>query len=467
MQDEDQLDVRNAVINDKLKEYYDLKKVYEKGYHDKYVKPIVENDRLSKLAKRKEFLELKKPLCINCKQNVGTIFERRSYRELGDKNEVIVFTAKCGDLINPCDLNIEIHKSKRDRYENLINDSSKKLSDFQMKIIKLKNQILFLGKREANENEYINEFNKYKDEILYYSQTLGEYVEENIMVNDNPEENEKLQMLISSLNQNELMAFQDLLNEYMATNDENILKQCTNMYLNEIEPKVKEIRNLKYKTMYINFEGDEKTYNLIQSKSTLQGLNYYDDTVDEVVHFIKGLKLDQNPIKSKLKIPDLEETQPSEGETGKKSKSKSSKVKTLKSIKSSKTKTLKKPLQISPQEPEEKETQEQEQEQEEEEREIQPSQPQKTPQIQEREQSKPIEKIPVFLNEDEDRDEGEYEPPQDALPIISTKMIPQIPRVAKNLKVRGSTNIPSESVAPQMKRIGNKIELKEATEAIE
>ena len=175
-------------VNDRLLEYYTLKNAYERKYYDKYISPIVLSNS-SKLKKRQQFQELNKPECINCKQPVGTIFERKYYEKYNDKSEVIVFTAKCGNILNPCDLNIEIHKSLRESYDKLIKEFKEILNDYQMKIIKLKNKLLFLGKNEMNEKQYMNEFELYKKEILYHSEKLGEYTEENILINDNPEDN--------------------------------------------------------------------------------------------------------------------------------------------------------------------------------------------------------------------------------------------------------------------------------------
>lgn len=339
MDDENKLN-----IDDSLSEYYNLKNKYEKNYYDKYVKPIVLGN-YSKLTKRQKFQELKKPSCINCKQPVGTIFERKYYEEYNDKNYVIIFTAKCGNILNPCDLDIEIHKSVRESYDKLINQNNEELNKYQMEIIKLKNKILFLGKNDINEKEYIDEFNKYKDAILYYSNIIGEYTEENIMINDNPEENEKLINLISLFNQTEIIRFNEYIKKYIYDDDDNILSNAMNMYVNEIIPKIKEIRELKYKTMYINHDEDKNKV-LIQSKYSSEGMNFYDKNVDEVVKFIKGSKVEETK-KSKLKISESREKLESKSQIKSQTKSQLQ-SKTLKHIgKTSKSKTKKRELKLS------------------------------------------------------------------------------------------------------------------------
>jgi len=326
------VDTNMLDVDESLSEYYNLKKKYISSHYNKYIGPIVISQN-SKLQKRRKFQELKKPLCINCLQPVGTIFERKYYENYGEKEDVIVFTAKCGNILNPCDLNIEIHKSHRESYDKIIQKANKKLNDVQLKIIKLKNKMLFLGKGNNNEAEYIKEFNIYKDDIIYYTELIGSYVEENIMETDNPEDKERLINLIASLNQLEIIKFKEYIQEYNITNDDTILDRAVNMYVNEILPKITEIRNLKYDINYV--ERDEnKNYILVQTKNEFI---IEDKNVDEVVKFITGAKLEKN--KKKIKI------------SKKKSKvvsTSNAKSKTLKTTdKTSKTKTLKKKLTIS------------------------------------------------------------------------------------------------------------------------
>ena len=364
-------------VDESLLEYYSLKNAYIKTHYDKYVQPIVLSN-YSKITKRNKFQELDKPLCINCKQPVGTIFERKYYLNYNDKPDVIVFTAKCGNILNPCDLNIEIQKSAREKYDVLIKSEEEYINELHLKIIKLKNKILYLGKKtfssinkpidkpidnpietvsvfkpiklinsykkkttndEKTNNEeqkgggYIEEFEKYKEEILYHSKKLGEFIEENILLNDNPEEQQKLNNMIASLNQNEIIEFQNNIRKYADTNDDNFLSKAMNMYTSEIIPKVEQIRQLKYKTMYVkhDFEG---TFTLVQSKYTPERIVFYDEDVDEVVSFVKGIKV-QDLKKKQVSIPKTKEQ---------KSKTKSRTLKTGKNL--SRAKTRKRTLKI-------------------------------------------------------------------------------------------------------------------------
>ena len=65
------IDVINAVD-----QFYKLKSEYEKTLYNEKIK-IINNDSLSKEDKQKKY-KLFKPKCINCKQEVGTVFSTSS-----------------------------------------------------------------------------------------------------------------------------------------------------------------------------------------------------------------------------------------------------------------------------------------------------------------------------------------------------------------------------------------------------
>jgi hypothetical protein len=93
-------------VEDAVNEYYRLKNVYETSYYEKYIAPIVKASKKSKREKRVEFSKLPKAECVNCKRNVGTTFS------IGEKSFNRVFSAKCGDSVDPCPLNINIVNGK-------------------------------------------------------------------------------------------------------------------------------------------------------------------------------------------------------------------------------------------------------------------------------------------------------------------------------------------------------------------
>ena len=93
-----------------INEFYRLKNKYESEYHEKYVKQIIKSQK-SKREKRVEYSKLPKHECINCKRNVGTLFQIK----FDDTNHLRKFTAKCGDIQNPCPLDILIEYNYREK----------------------------------------------------------------------------------------------------------------------------------------------------------------------------------------------------------------------------------------------------------------------------------------------------------------------------------------------------------------
>ncbi len=109
----------------------EIKDKYERGYNEKYVTPIVKSKKTNK-DKRIAYSKLPKPECINCKRNVGTIFTIHNDKE----EDIRKFIAKCGDITDPCPLNIQINSSFRDSLNSIIITGSKSIEKIKLDIIK-------------------------------------------------------------------------------------------------------------------------------------------------------------------------------------------------------------------------------------------------------------------------------------------------------------------------------------------
>ena len=124
-----------------INEFYKLKSKYEAGYYEKYVNPIVKSNQ-SKREKRVAYSKLPKHECINCKRNVGTIWDIRSVYV----DDIKYYKAKCGDLENPCPLDIQINYSFRDLMDKSISTGLSQIETIKMEFIKEKNNALFFNK---------------------------------------------------------------------------------------------------------------------------------------------------------------------------------------------------------------------------------------------------------------------------------------------------------------------------------
>ena len=130
-----------------INEYYRLKDKYESGYYDKYVKPIIKSDK-SNREKRVEFSKLPKHECINCKRNVGSIFSL-----VQDTNELLrKYIVKCGDLADPCPLDIQINYSSREPFDSIISTGLSDIDLVKLEIIKELPFIFLWRKNITNDN---------------------------------------------------------------------------------------------------------------------------------------------------------------------------------------------------------------------------------------------------------------------------------------------------------------------------
>ena len=139
MTNKEEIDVKEA-----LNEYFRLK---DKFYNELIVnkKKIINNSTLlSNREKRSEFLKLK-PKCVNCKRpsEKGTMF-LITYHEATDVDDSYrTFKAMCGNIADPCNLNIEIELGSVNSIEEDLNELSEDIKYYKNNIINDKNKLLF------------------------------------------------------------------------------------------------------------------------------------------------------------------------------------------------------------------------------------------------------------------------------------------------------------------------------------
>ena len=127
-------------INEAVNNFYNLKDTYEIDFYDVYVKQIARAE-ISKKEKKRRFQRLPKPKCVNCMRNVGTIFSiKQNAKEISR-----LYTARCGDISDPCPLNIQIEMPNVELYSEML--SNYNLNKLKKDIILAKNDLLFGYKR--------------------------------------------------------------------------------------------------------------------------------------------------------------------------------------------------------------------------------------------------------------------------------------------------------------------------------
>jgi hypothetical protein len=271
-----------------LNNYYRLKFNYESSL-DKEKNSIIQNNNLSWKEKRSEFKNYK-PKCINCKRPVGTLFTR-TYDE---KEYTIILKAMCGDLQNPCNLNITLNIGYIDTIQNIINADEKDKEKSKISIIKDKNNLLFgyITTEEALQN-----FDKLKKEIVDITSSLETIQSLWINISDNSEKEQLLKrnqeesyLIINNIN--------TLIKQYDDTNNHNFINDAVNIYINQLIPKLKTIMNLKYNVNFVEFIEEENAYHLIQQKLSIQNLEF-DYSKPSIVHYDIGIT-NKNNTKEKI-----------------------------------------------------------------------------------------------------------------------------------------------------------------------
>lgn len=230
-----------------IDEYYTLKNDYEQDYNAKR-KSIMSNKSSTKKNKRQEVQSIKIP-CVHCKRMVGTLFSSQDR----------VLIAKCGDISNPCPLNIQIYKGRVTTYDTAfkiwLEDHIKEYSET---IVKTKLDVLF---QYITEDEAIKIFQETKEDLDLY--TMGYNVDFQLYLEKttNSEVQDDLKKSIKKLlgYKNDM---KNLLTRYYIDKDNRNFNTIVSIYTTQVIPLLETIRKLKYKYIELEYNSDDDTYQL-------------------------------------------------------------------------------------------------------------------------------------------------------------------------------------------------------------
>ena len=275
-----------------INEFYRLKDKYKNEYYEKYIKGIIFSNNTNR-EKRLSFSRLPKHECINCHRNVGTIFS------VTQNNETLIrtFSIKCGDLNEPCKLDIQINYGVRLLAKSNINDALVETDNLKREIIKEKNNAIFFNK------DVSQTFSDLSEELSFYTNQLGVYIETDILRNNNPEKLAMLKKSIDEFGKLYVLPFKGYISQFKETGNEEFIKEALEFYKDDIIPKLKEIQELKYDVNIVEFDEDSYIYKLIQLPNSLENLEVYNSTNDKVVKFVIGVEQDRA-------IPQIDKSQP-------------------------------------------------------------------------------------------------------------------------------------------------------------
>jgi len=280
---------QNELIDfkDALNEYFKLKNKFE--HELEFIKKkIINNQILSKKEKRIEFLKIM-PKCINCKRpsKKGTIFST-IYHNSDDKTESYrILKAFCGNLADPCNLNIEIIVGKTDNIEELINSVNEDIKEVKNEIIDDKNKLLF---GLITTEEAINNFDSNKSYLTDLTTLYESYLDVLNNITNNKEKKENLNEALK-LFYNHVIDIKKCIKNMNDTDNIQYAKDAVEIYHNILTPLLHQIRDLKY-SQHLVYNDDDNKCRLIQNKISLTELNITSN--NKVIQFDIGLKTNKN-----------------------------------------------------------------------------------------------------------------------------------------------------------------------------
>ena len=240
-------------VKETIDEYYRLKGRYYTKYNNSKHKILTSDDSTTVKRTKIKKIQMK---CINCKRNVGTIFQRK-------KRELI---AKCGDKTKPCNLDIQIKLGRYDTINSLDNVIHNDLEVAKLKIIEIKLLLLFnLGEDE----ELMPHFEQLR-ETYKTLMSIKNMIEDTIKTNntisvDSIEGKKDVQRsILAEANKvrldNLIENFKELISNYEQTDNKvkknGIMNDAIELYINEIVPTEKTIRESLYEIKTVLEDGD-------------------------------------------------------------------------------------------------------------------------------------------------------------------------------------------------------------------
>jgi hypothetical protein len=238
-------ELKQEEINSAVNKYYALKMKYESGI-DSLKKKITGELK----EKRNAFIRLKIK-CVNCGRPVKSIFQTIYNEKTGSRSLI----AKCGDVVSPCGLKININVGYCEMLPDSIILYENMLSKIKNDIIKEKNNALF---GYITNEEAISNFKKMKDDISEFTETLETYYYLYLNTKPKKEYVDNLQYKVYEL-------INTIKKQVKSNNPEN----AVDIYLSELNPILMKLMKLKYHMNVVEFDEKTEVYKLIQRVTTL------------------------------------------------------------------------------------------------------------------------------------------------------------------------------------------------------
>ena len=223
---------RKKTYVDALNEYFKMKANYEKDLSK--AKRTVYEKAPTKRMGRNSAKAVKVP-CVKCKRPVGTQFLMKNNK----------YIAICGDVRNPCNLDIQIYNGRCSRYQDTMMEFKTEIEVAKQKIICDKLDVLF---SYISEEQSIAEFKKDLDEYNINNKAYNELLSGHNEIYNNPVKDDfvtKKNEVIFKLTE----SVRALLAEYKDSNNPELLSQAVRVQAEQISAEARNLRMLKYEVM--------------------------------------------------------------------------------------------------------------------------------------------------------------------------------------------------------------------------
>lgn len=236
-----------------VNDYYQLKRVYE----EERMRLVKE----SSASKEKKKLDLKVP-CVDCGNTKGTKFEIYYDKEKDGR----MLTAVCGNVVDPCSLDIKIFCGCTETYGSLISSLEKEITDLKQKIIDEKNKLLF---GFISSESAVDKFDKYKKDLAELTERLTSVLELYMQETDNREVKEAIQKANEDICK-EVYNIKNMVQKFDSSGDLQFIKDAVDLYQNKVSVKLRQLTNLKFAYQDVIFDDSTGTYTLVQKRTTLE-----------------------------------------------------------------------------------------------------------------------------------------------------------------------------------------------------
>lgn len=248
------------IFYENLNKYFEMKSSYEKKYETKK-NSILKSKLLTRKDKIQKIRNIKLQ-CINCKREVGTVFE------LKDR----VYRAYCGDTTKPCQLNIEL---KRPNTVNIYHEHAKNNEDIETKqndMLISKLQVLFGFISEDTMVDLFQAIKTQYNESIQFHDLLSSFIE----TIEKREEKKTIRQEARREYYQAISELKKMVRQFLVTQNGSLLKDAIELYMDSIKPSQKRIRYTTYSVFHVEKEEQkEQEIMLIKKEMSIHEKEYF------------------------------------------------------------------------------------------------------------------------------------------------------------------------------------------------